>query len=402
LGADGYLGWSLALHLSNEGHMVYGLDNFMRRSWVRKMNSETAIPVGSIQERLQGFFDTFGYLMRFETISMEDYPQLCQYISDIKPDAIVHLAECPSAPYSMHGVHEAAFVMRNNVIGTLYLLHAMRENAPDAHLIKLGTMGEYGTPDMDIPEGFFEVSANRLDGQNKMVRLPFPRQAGSWYHWSKVHDSMNVKFACDIWGLRSTDIMQGVVYGTQIDAMKGALGLIDPRLRTRLDFDEAFGTVINRFVCQAIVGHPLTVYGDVGKQTRGFLPLRDSMQCLTLAIDNPPEEAGEYRVFNQFENTYSVVELAEKVQSVGNDFDLNVEIGHYEKPRTEVEEHYYNPAHQHLFDLGYKPSSADMMAELSLMFFDLMEYKDRIKKYKDALIPKIRWRGEHEEVDRIR
>jgi UDP-sulfoquinovose synthase len=241
-------------------------------------------------------------------------------------------------------------------------------------------MGEYGTPGVDIPEGFFEV-----EFRGRKERLPFPRQAGSYYHWSKVHGSNNIMFACRMWGLRSTDVMQGVVYGTRIDQMGD-----DERLLTRLDFDQSFGTAINRFCCQSVIGAPLTPFGK-GHQKRGFLPLRDSMQCLTLALESPPQ-AGEYRVFNQFEECYTVYELAEKVQKVGNELGLDTIVRPLENPRKELEEHYYNPDHQHLLDLGYQPTH-DMEAELRVMLADLQKYHGRIEAVKDVLIPDIRWDG---------
>jgi UDP-sulfoquinovose synthase len=287
----------------------------------------------------------------------------------------------PSAPYSMIDARHAVWTQTNNVMGTLNLLFAMRDTCPDAHLVKLGTMGEYGTPNVDIPEGFFEI-----EYRGRRDKLPFPRQAGSFYHWSKVHDSNNIMFACKIWGLRSTDVMQGVVFGTRIDDTD------DPRLATRLDFDQSFGTAVNRFCCSAVIDHPLTLFGK-GRQKRGFLPLRDSMQCLTLAIENPPE-AGEYRVFNQFEEVYDVTELALKVQKVGRELGLDVDIRNLENPRAELDEHYYNPDHQHLFDLGYEPTH-DVEAELRIMLHDLMTQRERIAHFRDQLIPDIRWDGHH-------
>ncbi|HIQ04549.1 MAG TPA: NAD-dependent epimerase/dehydratase family protein, partial [Anaerolineae bacterium] len=287
--------------------------------------------------------------------------------------------------YSMVDVHHAVFTQVNNVVGTLNLLFAMRDVVPQAHLVKLGTMGEYGTPNIDIPEGFFTI-----EYRGRTDTLPFPRQAGSWYHWTKVHDSNNIMFACRIWGLRSTDIMQGVVFGTRIDEMGD-----DERLLTRLDFDQSFGTAVNRYCCQAVIGHPLTPFGK-GHQKRGFLPLRDSMQCLTLAIENPPE-AGEYRVFNQFEEVYDVTELAKMVQEVGNEFGLDVEVRNLENPRKEAEQHYYNPDHQHLFDLGYQPTH-DVKAELRIMLQDLIRYRDRIEAKREVLIPDIHWDGTRRKV----
>jgi len=280
----------------------------------------------------------------------------------------------------MIDVNHAVWVQTNNIMGTLNMLFAMRDICPDAHLVKLGTMGEYGTPNIDIPEGFFTI-----EYRGRKDTLPFPRQAGSWYHQTKVHDSHNIMFACKIWGLRSTDIMQGVVYGTRIDEMGE-----DERLLSRLDFDESFGTAINRFCCQTVIGEPMTPFGK-GHQKRGFLPLRDSMQCLTIAIENPPKE-GEYRVFNQFEETYDVTELALKVQKVGLSLGLDAKVHNIENPRKELEEHYYNPDHQALLDLGYVPSR-DMEAELSVMLKDLVNYRNRIETHKAVLIPEIRWDG---------
>ncbi len=379
-GIDGYLGWSLAQYLTARGHEVAGTDRFLRRAWVEEMNSTSAIPVYSMEERLRAFEERYGKPLNFREGDLLDYSFLRGYLEDFQPDAIVHLAEMPSAPYSMMDQQHAVFTQQNNVIGSLNLLWAMREVCPDAHLVKLGTMGEYGTPNVDIPEGFFEI-----EYRGRKDRLPFPRQAGSFYHWSKVHDSGNTMFACRIWGLRSTDIMQGVVFGTRIDEMGD-----DPRLLSRLDFDQCFGTAINRFCCQAAIGHPLTVYGS-GGQTRGFLPLRDSMQCLTIAIENPPER-GEYRVFNQFEECYNVEELAEKTREAGAAIGLDVQIEHYDNPRTEMDEHYYNPDREHLIRLGYQPTH-DVVAEMKIMLKDLLEHRERILAHKDILIPDIRWDG---------
>lgn len=379
-GIDGYLGWALAQYLTARGHEVAGNDRFLRREWVAEMESESAIPVYSMAERLAAFRERWGKDLLFREGDLLDYAFLRDFLADFRPDAIVHLAEMPSAPYSMMDQAHAVFTQHNNVIGSLNILWAMKEVCPDAHLVKLGTMGEYGTPNIDIPEGFFEI-----EYRGRKDTLPFPRQANSFYHWSKVHDSGNTMFACRIWGLRSTDIMQGVVFGTQIDEMGD-----DPRLRSRLDFDQCFGTAVNRFCCQAVIDHPLTVYGG-GGQTRGFLPLRDSMQCLTIAIEHPPK-AGEYRVFNQFEECYTVEELAEKVREAGQSIGLNVEIEHYDNPRTEHDEHYYNPDRQHLIDLGYVPTH-DVVAEMRIMLQDLLAQRERIMAHRDILVPDIRWDG---------
>ena len=380
LGIDGYLGFPLAQYLANRGHEVFGCDALLRRYWVDKVGSQSAIPIKNNIDRKLAFNDRFNQKLFFKILNIEFYSPVRNLIKFIVPDAIFHLAENPSAPYSMIGAEEAWEVHRNNLKGTLNVLYAMHEFCPEAHLIKLGTMGEYGTPSIDIPEGFFTINY-----RGREDRLPFPRQAGSWYHQTKVHDSNNIMMACRLWGLRSTDIMQGVVYGTQIDEMQE-----NPNLRTRFDFDQCFGTAINRFCAQAVIGEPLTPYGK-GHQRRGFLPLRDSMQCLTIALENPPQ-FGEYRVFNQFEEVYDLTELAYKVQAAGNRKGLKVEIRNIDNPRKELEEHYYNPDHKQLLDLGYNPTR-DMDSELDIMFEDLIQYRYRIIEKKHVLMPDIRWDG---------
>lgn len=381
-GIDGYLGWTLAQYLASRGHDIAGADTLFRREWVEEMGSHSALPVYSHEERVQAFKEKYGKDIDFRVGDLTDYKFVTEFISDFMPDAIVHLGQVPSAPYSMIDRDHTVFTQQNNVVNNLNLLYAIKEIVPDAHLLKLGTMGEYGTPNIDIPEGFFEV-----EYRGRKDKLPFPRQAASFYHQSKVHDSNNTMYACKIWGLRATDVMQGVVFGTQIPEMGD-----DPRLRSRLDFDQAFGTAINRFCCQAVIGHPLTVYG-AGHQKRGFLPLRDSVHCMAITIENPPE-AGEYRVFNQFEETYSINELAEMVQEVGNELGLNVEINEYDNPRHEAAKHYFNPDRQHLIDLGYEPSH-DVKSEMKIMIQDLMEHKDRILEKESILVPDIRWDGAH-------
>lgn len=381
-GVDGYLGWALAQHLTARGHTVAGNDTFLRRNWVKEVGSISAVPIYSMEERLSAFKEHYGKELIFRELDLLDYAGLRDFLAEFQPDAIVHLGEMPSAPYSMIDQAHAAFTHQNNVVGSLNVLWAMREVCPQAHLVKLGTMGEYGTPNIDIPEGFFEV-----EFRGRKDYMPFPRQANSFYHLTKVHDSNNTVFACRTWGLSATDIMQGVVFGTRIDAMGD-----DPRLMSRLDFDQCFGTAVNRFCCQAVTGHPLTVYGT-GGQTRGFLPLRDSMQCLTIALENPAK-AGEYRVFNQFEECYTIEQLASKVQEAASDIGLATEIQHYENPRTEKDEHYYNPDRQHLIDLGYKPTH-DVVAEMRIMLTDLQAQRERIMEYYKILVPDIRWNGDH-------
>jgi len=384
-GMDGYLGWSLAKHLTSVGHDVFGVDLFLRRKWVEEMRSVSALPIWPIEVRLEEARNLFGRSLQFQTGDLCDFDSVERAFREFQPEAVVQLGECPSAPYSMIDRQHAVFVQTNNVVGTFNLLFAMKTICPSAHLIKLGTMGEYGTPDIDIPEGFFDV-----EFRGRRDRLPFPRTAGSWYHWSKVHSSNNIMFACKQYGLRATDIMQGVVVGSRWSERAE-----DERLATRLDFDEAFGTIVNRFCCQAVIGHPLTQYG-AGKQTRGFLALRDTMQCLTLVIEHPPA-AGEYRVFNQFAEIHSVAGLAEIVRKASARLGIDVAVCKTENPRIEREQHYYNPDCIHLRDLGYRPTHS-LEQEVAVMLTDLMPHRERIRAKQQVLLPTIRWGGGQERV----
>ena len=299
LGLDGYIGWSLALRQLEMGNEVCGIDDFSRRRNVEEIGSWSGIPILPMTTRMEILKEKYGDRISFFEGDIVNPHFTNEVIKNFQPDGVVHLVEQPSAPYSMIDQDHVIYTQQNNVMGTLNVVHAIKRHAPKAHLVKLGTMGEYGTPELDIPEGFFEI-----EFRGKKATIPYPRFAGSWYHWSKVHDSNNIMFACRLWGLRSTDIMQGVVYGTRTQDIN------TPLLNTRFDFDEVFGTAINRFCAQVVIEHPLTIYGK-GGQTRGFLALEDSIQCISLLLDNPPE-MGEYRVVNQFDEQYKVSELAIK------------------------------------------------------------------------------------------
>ncbi len=383
-GIDGYLGWPLAQHLAARGHRLAGCDNFARRRWVEECGSCSAVPVAAIDERLDAFRSRFGHGLEFFAGDLTDPRFVADCLGRAQPDAVVHLGQMPSAPYSMIDLEHCVYTHTNNLVGTLNLLHVLRDLCPGAHLVKLGTMGEYGTPNLDIPEGFFEI-----EYRGRRDRLPFPRQAGSWYHQTKVHDSHNIAMACRIWGLRSTDVMQGVVFGTRIADHREPDG--DPRFLTRFDFDGCFGTVINRFCAMAVIGMPLTPFGG-GGQKRGFIPLRDSMQCLALALENPPA-AGEYRVFNQFQEIYEVHDLARRVQRIaGERLGLEVAIVPVENPRTEAEGHYYRPDSRKLRELGYEPTS-DLDSELETVLRDLMAVRERIASRRRVLASNVRWDG---------
>lgn len=377
LGIDGYIGWGLAMHLAKRGHTVSGVDNFSRRANVQSVGSQSAIPVLDMEERVNAFKRIHGESISFFEGDLLDYDFLADVIKQTHPDSIVHLAEQPSAPFSMIDRKHAIYSQHNNVEGTLNVLYAMKDLVPECHLVKLGTMGEYGTPNIDIPEGFFEI-----EYRGRKDILPFPRQPHSMYHLSKVHDTANTLFACRVWKLCSTDIMQGVVYGTRTDEM------IDDSLMTRFDFDESFGTVINRYCAEAVIDLPLTPYGQ-GKQKRGFIDLIDSIQCLTIAIENPAAR-GEYRVFNQLDEVYSIGELAEKVVKVAKKLGIEAKIQNVENPRTEKAEHYYKVDNENLKKLGFKPTRT-LEETAEIMLKDLSKHKDRILEKSEAILPKTKW-----------
>jgi len=385
LGIDGYLGWSLALYLKARNHEVFGIDNFSRRLQVQDMGSDSIIPIDDFRGRSN--------LIPFSEGDISTDGTCKEYFREAilegnKPDVIVNMAQMPSAPYSMIDAKHAAWTQRNNVIGNLNVLFAIRDLMPEVPMLGLGTMGEYGTPNVDIPEGEFELEYN-----GRKTRAQFPRQPGSFYHASKVANSINNEFACRMWGLKITDVMQGVVFGTKIPEMVG-----DPKLRTRFDVDHCFGTAINRFCAQTVINEPITPYG-IGHQQRGFLPLEDAMRCFTIAIENPPIK-GEYRVFNQFEDVYTILGLARLVRDVARETGVNPNaiIRNLTNPRKEAEEHYYSPESLKLRKLGYHPS-IDMRSAISEMLLDLSRFRGNLEKVKHCLVPDIQWDGTKGKVE---
>ena len=377
LGGDGYCGWPTSLYLSARGHEVAIIDNFSRRLWDHEIGAQTLTPICPLPERLRVWHAITGKVIHSFAGDVTDYEFLGAMMREFQPQAVVHFAEQRSAPYSMIDRRHASFTQANNVLGTLNVLFAIREFCPDCHLVKLGTMGEYGTPNIDIEEGYIRIEHN---GRSDV--LPFPKQAGSFYHLSKVHDSHNIHFCCRIWKLRATDLNQGVVYGTVTDETAR-----HPALVNRFDYDEIFGTALNRFCVQAAIEEPVTVYGK-GGQTRGFLDIRDTVRCIELACLNPAS-AGEFRVFNQFTEQFSVLELARQVQNAAKKFDLRVRIDHVPDPRVEAEEHYYNARHTKLLDLGLKPHLLSQSLLDSLVNI-AVRYRDRIDR--SVLFPRVNWR----------
>jgi UDP-sulfoquinovose synthase len=380
VGGDGYLGWPQSMYLSKQGHHVGIVDNLARRAWDLDGGTDSLTPICTLHERVDRWKKLTGCPIEIFIGDIQNYDFLAEVVPQFSPDAIVHFGEQRSAPYSMIDREHAVFTQTNNVIGTLTLLYAMKDFCPEAHLVKLGTMGEYGTPNIDIEEGFIEITHN---GRKDV--LPYPKQPGSFYHLSKVHDSHNIMFACKIWGVRSTDLNQGVVYGVKTDET-----ILDDGLATRFDYDGVWGTVLNRYCVEAALGKPLTVYGK-GGQTRGFLDIRDTLRCIELAILKPARP-GEYRVFNQITEQFSVLDLANLVQQIGGRKGLDVTIDHLPDPRVEAEVHYYNAKHTKLLDLGLVPHNlCDVLLE-SIMDV-VIRYRDRVRV--DTLLPQVNWRSTH-------
>ncbi|KAG5540086.1 hypothetical protein RHGRI_020352 [Rhododendron griersonianum] len=377
IGGDGYCGWATALHLSNKNYEVAIVDSLVRRLFDHQLGLDSLTPISSIHNRIRRWKSETGKTIQLYIGDICDFEFLAETFESFKPDAVVHFGEQRSAPYSMIDRSRAVFTQNNNVIGTLNVLFAIKEFREDCHLVKLGTMGEYGTPNIDIEEGYITITHN-----GRTDTLPYPKQASSFYHLSKVHDSNNIAFTCKAWGMRATDLNQGVVYGVRTDETE-----MHEELCNRLDYDGVFGTALNRFCVQAAVGHPLTVYGK-GGQTRGYLDIRDTIQCVELAIANPAQR-GEFRVFNQFTEQFSVNELASLVTKAGEKLGLNVETKSVPNPRVEAEEHYYNAKHTKLIELGLKPHLLSDSLLDSLLNFAI-QFKDRVDV--KQIMPSVSWK----------
>jgi UDP-sulfoquinovose synthase len=374
LGGDGYLGWPTAMYLSARGHDVAVLDNAVRRQYDHELGSGSLVPIESLRTRLRVWEETTGRRIESFQGDLTDADFAYDAIRRFGPESIVHFAEQRAAPYSMIDRKHAVYTQTNNIVGTLNVMFAMGELDRDIHMVKLGTMGEYGTPNIDIEEGWLEVEHN-----GRSDRVLYPKRPGSFYHLSKVHDSHNLEFGCRIWGLRVTDLNQGIVYGQQTEETA-----LDPRLATRFDYDAVFGTVLNRFAIQAVLGRPLSVYG-AGTQTRAVIDIRDTVECIRLACENPAEQ-GEFRVFNQATESFSLAEMAKIVAS---SYPGPVDVEYVDNPRVEQENHYYAFAHTALESLGLEPHLlSDTL--LTSMFGIIEQHRDRVDL--DALQPTVRWR----------
>jgi UDP-sulfoquinovose synthase len=376
LGGDGYLGWPTAMAFSRQGHRVAVVDNFAKRRWELEIGVRPLMPIRTLHERVRAWREVSGQEIELFVGDLTDYAFVESVFQSFRPDAVIHYGEQPSAPYSMIDVRTATYTQANNVIGNLNVLFAIRDLAPETHLVKLGTMGEYGTPNIDIEEGYLTVNHN-----GREHTFLYPKTPGSLYHLTKVHDSHNIHFACRIWGLRATDLNQGVVYGIETEETA-----LDPRLATSFHYDEVFGTALNRFCVQAVVGHPLTVYGE-GGQTRGYLNIRDTIQCVGLAVANPADP-GELRVYNQFTELFSVLELAERVRDAAAHLDREVVIERIPNPRKEAEHHYYNAQHTKLLELGLEPHY--LSEELIDTMIDTIDrHQDQVNR--EVILQGVKW-----------
>lgn len=373
LGGDGYLGWPMSAHLSARGHDVLAVDNYLRRRICRETDSEPLFEVPNLMRRAAHWKDVSGKVVEVRIGDLDDWGFMAELFQSFKPEAVIHFAEQPSAPYSMMDVGAARLTLMNNLGVTFNLIQAAHRFAPHCHIVKLGTMGEYGTPNIDIEEGWIDI-----EHKGRRDRFLYPRQAGSLYHTTKIMDTDLLWFYVRTWGLRVTDLMQGPVYGLATGETEA-----DEALLPALNYDEIFGTVFNRFMVQAVAGYPLTVYGK-GGQTRGYLNIRDTMECVRLAVDNPAGP-GELRIFNQFVETFSVNSIAERVAEAGRELGLAVEVRSVENPRLEKEEHYYNPAHVGLTGLGFEP--------YTLTTERLMDMMRRIQAYGERIRPDLFLRG---------
>jgi UDP-sulfoquinovose synthase len=376
LGGDGYLGWPTAMHLTARGHEVAVVDNYLRRSLCREENVEPLIEVPNLHRRSALWESISGYHIPVFIGDLTKWDFVADVFYRFVPEAIIHYAEQPAAPYSMLNRHAAMLTLRNNLEVTANLIFAVRQFCPDAHIVKLGTMGEYGTPNIDIEEGWLEVEHN-----GRQQKFLYPRQASSLYHTTKIMDTDLLWFYVRIWELRVTDLMQGPVYGIFTEENSD-----QEELYSFLNYDELFGTVLNRFVVQAVADFPMTVYGK-GEQTRGYLNIMDTLNCVRLSLENPAKK-GELRIFNQFTETFSVNQLAQKVQSVAQSLGLHGEINPVENPRKEAEEHYYNPEHTGLLELGLEPHLLTDEVLAAMIEF-VAGHKEKIRP--DQIYRKVYW-----------
>lgn len=380
LGGDGYLGWPTAIHLSALNYEVYVVDNYMRRKLMEEHNVKPLYPVPQLPERVSAWKNQSSREIKYFIGDLNNWEFVSEIFKKTRPDVIIHYAEQPSAPYSMLSRESASLTLHNNLGVTKNIIYAIKEFVPDSHLIKLGTMGEYGTPNIDIEEGWINI-----EHKGRKDKFLYPRQSGSLYHTTKIMDTDLLWYYVRVWGLKVTDLMQGPVYGIYTDESQSNEDLI-----TFFSYDEIFGTVLNRFIVQAVAGYPLTVYGK-GGQTRGYLNIKDTLQCIRIAIESKPKKT-ELRILNQYTETFTVQDLANLVKETGSRYNLNVKIKNIKNPRIEQEEHYYNPSNKGFLDLGLKPNYLTI-DEIAKMIEKVLKHKDKINI--DKIYQGINWKKDN-------
>ena len=351
LGGDGFVGWPTALHLSARDHEVHILDNLSRRWIDTELGVQSLTPMDSIQERTRIWHAETGRRIRFHLIDLaRDYELLKGWLADNRPDAVIHFAEQRAAPYSMKSDRHKNYTVNNNVNATHNLLNAMVEIDLDAHLVHLGTMGVYGysTVGAAIPEGYLPVGIETLAGETVTQDILYPANPGSIYHMTKCLDQLVFQFYAQNDGVRITDLHQGIVWGTHTEETR-----LHEQIINRFDYDGDYGTVLNRFLIQAAIGHPLTVHGT-GGQTRAFIHIQDSVRCIELALDNPPKKGDRVRIFNQMTETHRVRDLAEMVSRM-----TGAEIAYLPNPRKEAAENDLVVKNEQFLALGLGPTTLE-------------------------------------------
>ena len=381
-GCDGYIGNALTQRLLKEGYEVVGVDNFLRRSWIENdMKSKSAIPILQMMDKIIRFRNMG--LFHFYNIDIsknENVDELRSVFERHEPDIIVNLAHIPSGPYSQISRDHATKTLENNILGTNNMLWLIRETVPKSHYITIGTTGEYDHySNIDIEEGYIKINHKGRES----VEMIYPRRPGSIYHTSKTGSTYLIDFLCRTWMLKCTDVQQSVVFGAYTDDIDKS------KIYSRLDSDEAGGTVINRFIVQTLLGIPLTIYGE-GKHQRGFISLNDSVQALMIAVKNEPE-SGHVQVWNQLSEWHSMNEIAGMVIEVAESRGMEISAQHIPSPRTEYTgNHYYNYSTEKLASFGYKPTRT-ILQEVDYVFNVLAETNE-YNDLKDVVIPKIKWR----------
>ena len=352
LGGDGFCGWPCAVNLADQGPEVLIVDNLSRRKIDVDLEVDSLTPITSIGERLQAWEEIGGKPMRFIHMDVaHEYQRLLDLLRDEKPNSVVHFAEQRAAPYSMKSSATKRYTVDNNVNGTHNLLAAIVESGLDIHVVHLGTMGVYGYGShrgATIPEGYLKVEVPQPDGSRFEEEILHPASPGSVYHMTKTLDQLLFLYYNKNDKVRITDLHQGIVWGTNTEATDR-----DPRLTNRFDYDGDYGTVLNRFLMQAAIGYPLTVHGT-GGQTRAFIHIRDSVKCVQIALDNPPEQGERVKIFNQMTESHQVGELANKVAAL-----TGAKVNNLPNPRNEAVENDLIVDNRCFIELGLNPTTLD-------------------------------------------